>query len=78
MPPCTSIAQPFCLLHPRLHADRYVCLHPQDPLLATHMKPILDELFGALQARAAGAAGAESATLRLVIHVVNSLRMQCN
>lgn len=42
------------------------------------MKPILDELFGALQSRAAGAAGAESATLRLVIHVVNSLRMQCD
>lgn len=41
------------------------------------MRAILDELFAALQSRAAGATGAETATLRLVIHVVNSLRMQC-
>lgn len=49
----------------------------QDPVLAGHMRAILDELFAALQSRAAGATGVETATLRLVIHVVNSLRMQC-
>lgn len=54
-----------------------LALDPQDPVLAGHMRAILDELFAALQSRAAGATGAETATLRLVIHVVNSLRMQC-
>lgn len=50
----------------------------QESQLQGHMRPVLEELFKALQARAAaGAPGPETATLRLVIHVVNSMRMAC-
>lgn len=66
-----------CLPGAETRLDSRVYLYSQDPVLAGHMRAILDELFAALQARAAGAAGGEAATLRLVIHVVNSLRMQC-
>ncbi len=63
----------------RLRCDPGCCRGGvQEPQLQEHMRPVLEELFGALQARAAaGAPGPEAATLRLVIHVVNSMRMAC-
>ena len=48
----------------------------QDATLRAHMKPILQTLFSNLQAFAKGALGAEAQSVRLVIHVVNSLLAQ--
>lgn len=41
-----------------------------------HMRPILQTLFANLQSFAKSATGAEAQTVRLVIHVVNSLLTQ--
>lgn len=48
----------------------------QDPMLRQHMRPILQTLFTNVQGFAKSATGAEAQTVRLVIHVVNSLLTQ--
>lgn len=52
-------------------------LDPSDPLLAPHMRHILQQLFNALQARQAMAPPAEARTVRMVSHLVNSLLHDC-
>lgn len=55
-----------------------LALNPDDPLLAPHMRPFLEQLYQNLhrQVQLTTIPG-EQATLRLVIHVVHSLLTSC-
>ena len=55
-----------------------LALNPNDPLLAPHMRPFLEQLYQNLhnQVQITTVPG-EQANLRLVIHVVNSLLTAC-
>lgn len=55
-----------------------LALNPDDPLLAPHMRPFLEQLYQNLhrQVQQSTVPG-EQANLRLVIHVVHSLLTSC-
>lgn len=52
-------------------------LNPSDPLLAPHMRPILTQVYPNLHKKLVSSSGAEANTLRLVLHVFNSLLSTC-
>jgi enhancer of mRNA-decapping protein 4 len=54
-----------------------LALNPDDPLLAPHMRPFLQQLYQNLHKQVAQAVPGEQANLRLVIHVVHSLLTSC-
>jgi hypothetical protein len=56
-----------------------LALNPTDPMLAPHMRPFLQQLYQnlVLQMEAPNPADGALASLRLVIHVVNSLLTAC-
>ena len=47
-------------------------LNPRDPVLARHLRPVLEGVHAALAAAAARASGADAASCRLALHVVHS------
>lgn len=54
-----------------------LALNPDDPLLAPHMRPFLQQLYENLRRQVKHAVPGEQANLRLVIHVVHSLLTSC-
>lgn len=54
-----------------------LALNPDDPLLAPHMRPFLQQLYENLRRQVKHALPGEQANLRLVIHVVHSLLTSC-
>lgn len=47
-------------------------LNPKDPVLARHLRPVLEGVHTALAAAAARAVGPDAASCRLALHVVHS------
>ena len=47
-------------------------INPRDPLLARHVRPVLDGVHSALHAAAARVTGGEASSCRLAMHVVHS------
>lgn len=47
-------------------------LNPKDPVLARHLRPVLEGVHAALAAAAARASGPDAASCRLALHVVHS------
>lgn len=47
-------------------------INPRDPVLARHLRPVLEGVQGALQAAAARMTGADASSCRLTLHVIHS------
>ena len=48
-------------------------INPQDPLIASHVKPVLNEVYSAMHKFSTEASAEDMSNLRLCMHVVNSI-----
>ncbi|XP_048236001.1 enhancer of mRNA-decapping protein 4 isoform X2 [Ricinus communis] len=56
-----------------------VAINPADPMIAMHVRPILDQVYQILrhQRNLATISASEAASIRLLMHVINSVIMSC-
>lgn len=47
-------------------------INPRDPVLARHLRPVLEGVHAALQAAAGRVSGQDAASCRLAMHVIHS------
>ncbi|KAJ9184222.1 hypothetical protein P3X46_003970 [Hevea brasiliensis] len=59
--------------------DVAVAINPADPMIAVHVRPIFDQVHQILshQRNLPTTSASESASIRLLMHVINSVKMSC-
>ncbi|XP_021623109.1 enhancer of mRNA-decapping protein 4 isoform X2 [Manihot esculenta] len=59
--------------------DVAVAINPSDPMIAVHVRPIFDQVYQILshQRNLPTTPASESASIRLLLHVINSVKMSC-
>ncbi|XP_050226526.1 enhancer of mRNA-decapping protein 4-like [Mercurialis annua] len=59
--------------------DVAVAINPADPMIAVHVRPIFDQVYQILshQRNLPATSAAEAASIRLLMHVINSVLMSC-